>query len=228
MASTSPTTNSATPTRTRPTTCTTPTPGSTTRPPPYIVFGDITRRGDKLAVGRRRLRPPPARSASRATDRLRKPRAHQVTSDQPTQTQAYVVEQYLPRAAAAEAEASVSALRAASLTVEGEVHRPRHECPVAPHPRRRDSLAPERRLADARLPLDQQRLRRPGPNASQEHVDARELSIPADQCKHVLQRFPSPDVHSTYRRTAPTAPKFLLSKFTGLDISFERSARRRQ
>ncbi len=71
-----------------------------------------------------------------------------------------------------------------------DLHRPRHECPVAPHPRRRESLAPERRLADARLPLDQQRLRRPGPNPSQEHVDARELSLPADQCKHVLQRVP--------------------------------------
>jgi len=42
-----------------------------------------------------------------------------VTPDQPTQTRAYVVEQYLPRAAAAEAEGSVAALRAASLTVEG-------------------------------------------------------------------------------------------------------------
>jgi hypothetical protein len=42
-----------------------------------------------------------------------------VTRDAPTPTRAYVVEQYLPGAAVASAEASVSALQAASLTLDG-------------------------------------------------------------------------------------------------------------
>ena len=42
-----------------------------------------------------------------------------MTPHAPTHTRAYVVEQYLPGAAVAEAEASVSALQAVSLTVDG-------------------------------------------------------------------------------------------------------------